>query len=207
MVNMKKIASILIVSLFVCLGFASVVGGTGEVDGSIDVVVKEKFWMLVAPEINLENSSITLSVEQEGTGDNKTYFVNDTIRLNLDVTFQDERNVLLSRGVAYSAIIMRSFSVEMFNILKGMTRLKLFPILKLFGTATVVNGSLATNTTIDESIDLSAKYYINEDIYNNGENLTMHLFTMGIFPGDINGFTEETPYIDYKKLTLDADYV
>jgi len=200
---MKKIMSILIVSLFLSLGVTSVVTGNEVMDGAIDVEVREWSWNLVAPTINLEeNQSLTLNVEVETEDDTTTYFVNDTIQINLNVNREEgsERTLIFPRGLLYSVIVTRKVAIS--EWFKGV---KIFPIRQLLGAATVVKGVLSGNAT--DSINITAQYTINEDRYNNGENLTMHLFVMGMIPGDIDGLSDKIPIVDYKKINIDVNYV
>lgn len=202
---MKKIFVTLIISMFISLGLTSVVTGDVTLDGAIDVEVKEWSWNLVAPSINLdENQTITLNVDVETVDDTTTYFVNDTIFMDLNI-LQDEnseRFLIFGRGIAYSAFVVRKIKPLSGDLLRGI---KLLPIRKFFGSATVVQGALSGNVT--EQINVSAQYTIDEDRFNNGENLTMHLFVMGMIPGDVDGSTEQIPIIDYKKINLDVNYV
>lgn len=189
--------------MLLSLGIVTTAEADATLSGNIDVNVKE--WIgVVYPQINLENQSVTFEVETITEGDETAYYVNDTLIINLDITNESNRTFIFPRALFYSIIMKRSLANIKILPLRGLFK-RIFPVFKPFGTENVVDSILGKNMT--GSINLSINYEIDEETFNNGEELTLTLYTMGFLPGDLDGLSEKVPFIAKKQITLEVNYI
>ena len=201
--KIKKIVSFMIVSLFISMSAASIVGAEETLNGHIKIDVCE--WMgVVYPEVSLkENQSVNFSVDVVGEGDNVTYTVNDSLRINLNITDTSNRsNFILPRSMFYSIVVCRKLSDIKFSLFGLLDRL--FPVRVLFKSVNVVDSLLGGDKSDNITVDLS--YSISNATFENGENLTMHIWVMGFLPGNVNGVIKGLPIIDHKVVSLSVEY-
>lgn len=201
---MKKTKTITLTIILMLLSLATVTTAEADVtlSGNIHADVKE--WLgVVYPQINLENQSVTFEVETITEDDETIYHVNDTLIINLDVTNESNRTFIFPRAIFYSVIMKRSLSNVKILPLRGLFK-RIFPIFKPFGSENVIDSILGKNVT--NTINLSIDYEIDEETYNNGEDLTLTIYAMGILPGDLNGVSEKIPFITKKQITLEVSY-
>ena len=205
-----KTISITIAAMFICMAVASI-GGAEDLAGNIKVDVKEWGSGVVAPRLNLENNSITLKIEK--AADNVSYVVNDTLVISLDVNDTTGReSFVFPRFIFYSVIMSRSLPEVKWFPLRGLIG-RLFPLIKLFNTANVVDSWVGGNKSTNITIKLD--YEIQEQVLIQpipappvvfSENLTMNVYVMGFMPGTVNGLIEDIPIITHQKITLDITY-
>ena len=202
-----KLMSAFTAALLLLIIGASVGGAEVELEGNIAVEI-DGFSGIVVPKLNMTNQSPTFNVEVEKYEDEDSYFVNDTLIINLDIDDNTGRDIiyLLPRSVYYGVIFNRPFSEA--KLLKthpwedGIIG-RLLPV-RAFGGVPVVDSILGEKNT---SIKIDMKYSIRNETYNaGGETLTMYVFYMGFIPGDINGI-EGLPIIGHDKITLDICYI
>ena len=198
---MKKIISISVVLLFMTISTISFASADETLTGDIDVEINE--WMgIVYPQINLENQSVTFDAELTDSGENE-YLVNDTLIINLDITNNSDRNFLFPRSIYYSVIMSRKISDVKLLPFRGYLN-RLFPVRSLFNTVNVIGGLVGKNAS--NTIEIPISYTIDEETFNNGENITLHLSVMGFLPGDLNGLGQKVPIVSNEKIVLDIEY-
>jgi hypothetical protein len=204
--NKTKIIPIIIAGLLIGLGAASIVNAD-TLEGKIDVTVSEWGVGVVTPELNLDNeSSVEFGVDIEGTGDNTTFTVNDTLIINLDINDITEREEFwLPRSIVYTAVVFRIpfLQTKLLPLIGSLDRF--LPIRAFFKSVNVVNSTIGEEKS--DNITIPVMYSIDNDTYHSGENLTLHLWIMGFLPGVLNGISEEVPIIGYQKISLDITYV
>lgn len=195
---MKKITSIIIIALFLSISTMSVASADVALNGKIDVEINE--WLgIVYPKINVENQSVTFNVETTES----EHIVNDTLIINLDVTNNSNRTFLLPRSVYYSVIMSRNIADVKLLPLRGYFN-RLFPVRSLFNAVNVIDGLVGKNASTD--IEIPVSYVIDNETYNSGENLTLHLYVMGFLPGDLDGLGKKVPIISNKNIVLNVNY-
>lgn len=198
--NKVKIISIFIGAIALSVSAASMVGAvdlTGEIDVEVDG------WLgVVTPIIGIDNQNLTLDAELV----NDTYTIDCNMTINLDIVDNSGRDTFyFSRGVVYSIIIFRK-DAELFP-LQGFVN-RLVPHIELFKSVHVVDSQFGGGNQKQNCINISLNYDLpNNETFDNGEELTMHIFVMGIFPGDANGIADDLPIIDHKILALNITYV
>jgi hypothetical protein len=185
---MKKTISILITMMLVCVTITSI-GGAVELDGEIDVEITQSIG-LVAPKIALEENQTfgPLNVEE----DDGTLYVNDTLSIKLNVTDDRETRFFPKFMLAGVFIIRDPASIKISPVstyLKRLIPVRIMPLTKQ-GTIDVSN---------EKYLNISLNYEVNNTIVS--ENMTMHILTMGILPGDTNGI-EGIKIVDYMKVNL-----
>jgi len=203
---MNKIKIMSIMAIIISMSCASMVGAV-KLPGDINVKIENTIG-LVKPVINIDNETpidISLNVDIDGTGENITYHVNDTISINLAIEDTSGRDsFFFPRTVAYSVIIMRNITSAKLLPISGFFK-RMFPHIELFKSVNVVNSTIAG---IKQSqINISLDYYLTNNETYDGEQLTMYIFVMGILPGDVNGISSDIPFVDHKKVTLIVDYI
>jgi len=194
---MKKMRNIAIISAIIIGLTATSAAGTVNINNGIDVEVD--YWIgLVTPVIDLENQSVIINAN---LGENETYYVNDTIEIDINLTDNTGRdNYILPRSMFYSILVVRQAEITFgFDILSRM-----FPV-RSFGSINVVDSMLGNNIT--DKITLPLDYKISNTTYDDGEEMTMHIMVMGFLPGDTCDDPCRPPIIDYRKITLNATYV
>ena len=198
--NEVKIISIFIGAIVLSVSAASMVGAvdlTGEIDVEVDG------WLgVVTPIIGIDNQNLTLDAELV----NDTYTIDCNMTINLDIVDNSGRDTFyFSRGVVYSVIIFRK-GAKLFPLLGFVNRL--VPHIELFKSAHVVDSQFGGGNQKQNCINISLNYDLpNNETYTNGEELTMNILVMGIFPGDVNGIADDLPIIDHKTVTLTITYV
>jgi hypothetical protein len=201
--NMKKMLSIMIISLFLTLTATSITGSSAVMSGDIDVDLKE--WLgIVYPRSNIEeNQTVLLDAEAVSDGNETYYEVNDTLTIMMDINDESNRTFLFPRSVFYTALFFRKIlDVKLLPIFGYFSRL--CPVRALFNTVNVGDSFLGKNAS--SNINITMQYTIDEETYNNGENMTMHFLIMGFMPGDLNGLGEQIPIISYEKIPLKFEY-
>ena len=198
--NKIKIMSIMIVAMFIGMGAASMCGAEETLNGEMKVDVSG--WIgIVSPKIDFGNQSVTFDVE---TIENETFYkVNDTLKINLNITDSSGRKLcIMPRSMFYSVIIYRKPSEAKLSPLIGILN-RLFPVRRLLKSVNVVNSTLGGQR--DNNITIPLKYTITNDTFNNGgENLSMMVYVMGFLPGDLTG--GGLSIIDHKTITLNISY-
>lgn len=201
--NKLKISAILIVGLFVGMSTATAVTMTGKIQNNVETYVG-----LVYPTILIENQTVNLNVEIEGTGDNMSYFVNDTlvIPVNNSAAGSADHKYLLPRSAYYGIFVTRKLTEVLRTILDGSgikLKEKLLPAMAIGGIK-VVDSLLGE---ADDHINVSLQYHITQDQFLEGENLTMYVYMMGFLPGEVNGLIGEGfPLVAHSKITLGVEY-
>jgi len=200
--NKIKIASIVIVGLLIGIGSTNFVGAA-DLDEEISVEVKN--WAgVVTPDINIGNQSVTLMVNVTDDGENVTYFVEDELFIDLNSTDNSGREMfILPRSIFYSVIATRGISDAGLLPLTGFFN-RLFPIRELIKSKNVVDSMLGGEK--DTNITVAANYEISNTTFLDGENLTMHIYIMGLIPGEVNGLADNVPIIGHKVITLEVSY-
>jgi len=200
--NKIKITSIMIVAMFIGMGAASICGAKETLNGEMKVEVSE--WMgIVSPKIDFGNQSVTFNAEKETVDNETVYNVNDTLKINLNITDNSGRNTyILPRSMFCSVIMYRKpIEAKLFPLMGILSRL--FPVRQLLKSANVVNSTLGGKK--DNNITISLKYTVTNDTFNNGgENLSMMVYVIGFLPGDING--GGLSIIAHKTITLNISY-
>ena len=148
---MKKMRNIAIISAIIIGLTATSATGTVNINNGIDVEVD--YWLgLVTPVIDLENQSVIINAN---LGENETYYVNDTIEIDINITDNTNRdNYILPRSMFYSILVVRkNVGITFgFDILSRM-----FPV-KAFGSINVVDSMIGENVT--DKITLPLEYTI-----------------------------------------------
>ena len=202
--KIERITSIMVVSLFVSMSIASVVGAEETLTGDISVEING--WIgVVSPRVNIEeNQSVNFSVDVVGEGDNTTYTVNDSLRINLNITDGTNRtNFILPRSMSYSIIVCRKpLDIKLLPVFGLLDRL--FPVRVLFKSVSVASSVLGGEKSDNITVNLS--YSISNMTFENGENLTMHIWVMGFLPGNVNGVIKGLPIIGHKVVNLNVEY-
>jgi len=196
-----KMIAIIIVCLFLGTGISSI-SGSQVLDGQIDVEINGFILGSVHPRINLENESDVTFQADEVTEEDVTYYtVNDSIIINLDIDDNTGKDsYIFSRSVIFGALLIRKpvVNLKVGGFLRRMFAAK--PVLKIIS---VVNATIGANKTTQ--IEIPVNYTIAKETLED-EDMTLHVMTMGMLPGDING-VEGLHVIDYKKVTLHVDYI
>jgi len=199
----RKIVSLIVASLCISIASASIVGAEEVLNGNIDVEINELIG-IVYPKMDLDdNQSVNFSVDVVGEGDNVTYIVNDSLRINLNITDNANRsNFILPRSIFYSIVVYRKISdiklLPFFGLLN-----RLMPVRVLFKPVNVVDSLLGENKSDNITIDMN--YSISNTTFENGENLTMHIWVMGFLPGNVNN-VKSLPIIDHQIVNLNVKY-
>lgn len=200
--NKTKIVSMVVVSLLIGLGAVNF-AGAANLNGKVEADVND--WVgIVTPHITLENQSITLKVNVSGEGENTTYIVEDELYIELNSTDASGREqFIMPRSIFYSAIATRNiFDAGLLPIMTIFNRM--FPIRELIKSKNVVDSMLGGEK--DTNITIAANYEILNTTFDEGENLTLHLYVMGLMPGETNGLSEGLPIIAHKVITLEITY-
>jgi len=209
-----KLITMLIASMFVGLA-ASSVSGAVELEATIDVTVTQFLAGLVSPVVNVttegqRNQSVTLMVNLTDPI-NKTGRVEDELVINLNIDDQSGRDVIpyiIPRWIIGTIMLKRDpiEALKNYNFMEGGLLKRFIPLTKLIMVPVVQtfqDDSEPTNFTVPLS------FYVNNESFVNGENLTLSITVMGIIPGDINGFFNfdgQLPFLDKKEITLIIDY-
>jgi len=192
-----KLISIMIVTVLIGAGLSSI-SVAQPLGGQIDVEVSN-FIGIVSPVLNLDNeSTVDFSAEFVEEGNNSYYKINDSLEINLDVTNNMGRdNLIFSRSLFYAAVLIRTPKITF----TGGFFKRMLPVLK-FGVKPIMDSMLVQNST--PVIKLPVNYTLGADSIGT-EEMTLHLFTMGMIPGDVNGI-EGLKIVDYQKVSLTVDY-
>ena len=207
--NNVKTISIMVAALFVCLGVASIGGAEYIMEGKIEGKVTG-ISGIVSPHVNLTNQTVSVKVDVTTNENTTTYFVNDTLKIDVNFTDETGREIFLfPRTVYYSVLITRSFTDAKLKKDEpwedGFIK-RLFPA-KEFGAIKVVD-SLLDNKDTNLTIDLD--YSVSNATYHVGhENLTMHVFAMGFLPGEVNGLGDEGVVrgVEHKIVELNVEFI
>ena len=197
---MKKMKTIsLIMSAIIISVSVTSIGGAVTLTNGIDVGVD--YWIgLVTPTIDIENQSIIVNADM---GENDTYIVDDTLDIDINILNNTDRSsFILPRAMFYSVLVVRKAELTWgFDYFSRM-----FPV-KAIGSINVVESMLGNNTIIN-TISLPLQYAITNTTYDDGEQITMHIMTMGLLPGDTVGILGGSlPIIDYRSIKLNVTYV
>jgi hypothetical protein len=181
--NKIKITSIMIVTMFIGMGAASMCRAGETLNGEIKVEVKELIG-LVYPTINLVNQTnmpILVTRTLNDTTHTYTNVVNDSLVIKLNITDNSGREIfLLPRTMFYMVFLVRKG--EPLSPIGSYFR-RLMPI-RTFGSVNVVNSTLGLRAT---NITIPLNYRISNDTFNAGENLTVKVLAMGFLPGTVDG--------------------
>ena len=198
--NKIKIMSIMIVAMFIGMGATSICGAE-TLNGEMKVKVTD--WIgIVSPKMEFGNQSVTFDVEKVK---NETFYkVNDTLKINLNITDSSGRELyIMPRSMFYGVIMYRKISEAKISPLTGLLN-RLFPVRRLLKSVNVVNSTLGGKK--DNNITIPLKYTITNETFNNkGENLSMMVYVMGFLPGNLDGM-EGVPIIAHKTITLNISY-
>lgn len=196
----------MIVAMFIGMGAASICGAEETLNGEMKVEVSG--WIgIVSPKIEFGNQNVTFDVEKE-TVENETFCnVNDTLKINLNITDNRSggRKFILPRSMFYSIIMYRKPIEALFPLFPLSKMLsRIFPVKQLLKSVNVVNSTLGGKR--DNNITIPLKYTITNETFNKkGEKLSMMVYVMGFLPGDINGI-KGLPIIAHKTITLNISY-
>lgn len=200
--NKVKITSVVIVSLLIGIGatnFAGAVSLTGRVEADVS-----KWVGIVTPNITLGNQSVTLLVNITEDGENTTYVVEDALFIELNSTDTSGREqFIMPRSIFYSVAVIRSPLDAGLLPIGGLFK-RILPILEPLKSRNVVDSMIGGEK--HDNITISANYEISNTTFEDGENLTMHIYIMGSIPGEVNGLAESIPIIAHKKITLEVSY-
>jgi hypothetical protein len=201
-----KIFTMLVVTLF--LGTALIpLCGAVELNGDVQVKVKE--WLgIVSPKINVTNQSIDLLVnvtKKAGDGNNDSYIVDDKIILNLDIQDKTGREFFfVDRSMIYRIMLSRDIKYAM--SLPGKLFNNWLPIkipLKSVYVVNTLSRAKASNISLRASFSIT-----NETFHSGGENFSLYIATVGLLPGNVNGFLGGNfPILDRKIIKLEVNYV
>ncbi len=212
--NKTRLLTILVGAIVISIS-APAAFGAQTLEGDIDAEVTE-FLGLVKPRINVDENQtdLTLSVEvvegNASANESDQYYVNDTLSINVNVTSGTDRTFLVPRYAFGSAIIMRNIAeIEIFPIFGFLGLLgdgpglfkRLFPVI-----ATPLSNGMRVDVTSEGAklMNISLNYWIDNET--TSENLTMHLYTIGFLPGNVNGIIDGIPIIDHKVINLEVAY-
>lgn len=212
-----KIAAILIGALFIGLASSPIIGAEEQVLEADITVTVNSFIGLVSPVINVEtdaqkNDTVEFKVdinETDANPDNHTYYVNDTLIINLDIVDNSGREAfLLPRLMFYRVVALRDFDTRTNGV--GGFLAQLMPFKAPFGQATVVNtvggSTAANNITIDVNYEITKETYNESEGY---ESMELRVFVMGFLPGNVNGLgflDGQIPIVDFKTINLEVQY-
>jgi hypothetical protein len=196
-----KLMAIIVAGLFIGISAAS----AGEMNGEIHTTI-DKWVGIVAPQIDMDNQSVTLNVDIEGEGENLTYRVNDTLKINLNNTLSESarESYVLPRSIFYGVFMYRQLT-DLFPLFDGTGRGLLTRILPVFQ----VGGAQVSEAMIGEEVDnitINCNYVIRNTTFEEGENLTMAIFAVGMLPGEVNGIHDDLPIVQKKIFTVEVDY-
>jgi hypothetical protein len=203
--NKVKISVIMAATILISL-IASPIIGAVYLDGDIEAEILPNWVGLIIPKINIsENQTKMLNIDYFPPEDNNSayYKVNDTLTINISTIGEAPRDVfLLPRSVYVSVFVLRK-DVPLFPII-GLTGNKagLFTRMmagKTFERVDVIPGFGQKED--DQFVNVSLKYRL-EPV--DSENLTVHIFVMGLVPGDLNG--GKILPVHYQKVDLLIDY-
>jgi hypothetical protein len=197
-----KILSIMIISALIGTGIVSTSTAV-QLDGQIDVEIRELFG-LVAPIINIENTTVVFPAEPYDYKGTTQYYVNSTLEIELVVSDNSGRNdtflpYLFGRPLFYSAFMWRMPKIT----LKGGFLQRFIPTFVPLRTVNVVNSTFGKDETT--TIQLPVNYTIADAAVTETEEMTLHLLCMGMPPGDVNGIAG-IKIISHKKIALDVSY-
>jgi len=200
--NKIKITSIVVVSLLIGIGaanFAGAVSLTGRVEADVNN------WIgVVTPNITLNNQSVTLIVNITTDGENTTYVVEDELFIELNSTDNSGREqFIMPRSIFYSVAVIRNPLDAGLLPISGLFR-RILPILEPLKSRNVADSMIGGEK--HDNITIPANYEISNTTFEEGENLTMHIYVMGFIPGEVNGLAENIPIIAHKKITLEVSY-
>ena len=215
--TMRKIISLSIIAMFVCIGFSNIAGADEyegvTLDGSIKATISD-FIGLVSPSMQFNetqlNQSVEFLVDEIDDGVNKTYMVNDTLRINLEIINESGRSSFIIPRSLYSSIyLQRESSKPKLLPLMGVLN-RFFPIRVIYDIRIIVDSmfghKMFGNKT--DNITIPIKYEIlSSDDFDNGEIFNLHIFSWGSIPGDAGeNKIEKLPVVAYTKIHLDVDY-
>ena len=209
----KKIISLLIGAVFLGVSLTTVVGAD-ELSGSIEAQIIESIG-LVKPVIKLDVNQTGLTLSKQIDENTNYTMVNDTIRINIDKVDNSGRDSFIIPRYVFTSVLITRDPKSM--PLLPLTRLNLFKKgMPPFLTRLIVAFSplkkvdiTTDNSTTEYYFNVSMHYWIgNKTSYMLKENLTMHIFTMGFFPGDVNGIISGIKWIDHRVINLrEVEYI
>ena len=164
-----RILSIIIASIIIGGSFAV---SAGEIDsGSIDVTINDDVYGTVSPDINIDDTSITLSALEIIGGEENNYQVQDNITIPINVLIEKEK-VYMNKMISGRVKLYRSF----FDT-----------VVKEPFSEYVAQGEFSgTDLNLSDEISVPASYIIDNETFENGEELVMCVLVMGRrFPGRV----------------------
>jgi len=204
-----KIISIMVVALFIGVSVATI-GEAFVINEGISADIRG-FDGSVHPTINLENETDVTFLVNISTDENDTYYrVEDQLQITINTTDNSGREFLVfPRGIAYAVVFKR----PLINVIgEGLMKKNAYPgadsLIKRWFPVFDINAVSVVDAWLGNAsnmINISLDYSISEDQYNNSENITMYVYTMGIIPGYING-GEEYKIVASKEVTLHVNY-
>ena len=194
-----KVISIMVVSILIGVGAFS--ASAEFLQGDIDVEITDTLG-LVCPRRDLDNTSMVEFIPTYVDDGNDSYWeINSSIDISLNITDNSGReNFWLPRSVMYTAILVRK-DIKILPLI-GLFK-RMVPVRELFKTVNVVESQLGENMT--DTISIPVQYNVYNDTLG-PETMTLHLFVMGILPGDVNGI-DGIKVVEYKAIELQVDYI
>ena len=219
---MRKIISLTIIAMFICIGLSNIAGADEfegvTLDGSVKVTISDYIGLVSPSMVFTEeqlNQSVEFFVDVIEDGENTTYMVNDTLRINLDVVNESGRSSFIIPRSLYSSIwLQRESSKPKLLPLRGFLN-RLFPVKVIYDVRIIVDymlgknlfGKMYGNKTDNITIPVNYEILSQED-FENGESFNLHIFSWGSIPGDAGeGAIEKLPVVAYTKIHLDVTYV
>jgi hypothetical protein len=154
----------------VCMLIASIVIGTsitasaGVIDcGSIDITINDNVYGTVSPEIDIDETGVTLKVIEITEGEETKYIVDDNLTIPINLITEKDK-VYCNKLITGKITVFRSFKDV---------------VIKNDFTVFVKNGELIQfdplfrNTTVADNISVKAKYEIDEETFTTGEDMSM----------------------------------
>ena len=173
MKNMKKTIVCIVVGIFLIATVLPTVYAE-ELEGTIKAEILPNWIGIIAPVINLtENQTIELDVN----GSEDDFSINQTLRINLEKIGDFNRTVpfILPRYLIVQAFVLQKELLPVQTILRGKARKSFLLNEPLIG---------ADENMSTPNVDISLNYPLENGTLS--ENLTIHVFAVGIFPAVSN---------------------
>ena len=197
--NKIKITSMLIGAIILSVSAVSMVGAV-ELTGSIEAEIVESFG-LVKPRIQLDENQTGITLATEFDEATNYTMVNDTLSIKIGITDNSRRETFLIPRFVFASVVIIRKEAPIFPLFGFMGKgpgylARLFPVKQLLEKSDI------SDPEGEHCINVTMNYWIgNETNYIESENLTMHLFTVGFFPGDVTG-VDDIHFVDHKVINL-----
>jgi len=197
--NKIKILSLSIGAIILSVSAVSMVGAV-ELTGSIEAEIVESFG-LVKPRIQLDEKQTGITLATEFDESTNYTMVNDTLCIKIDVTDNSRRETFLIPRFVFASIVIIRKEAPIFPLL-GLLGDGPGYLARLIPVKQFLEKSEISDSEGEHCINVTMNYWIgNETNYIESENLTMHLFIVGFFPGDVKEI-EKIHFVDHKVINL-----